>query len=379
MKKKPRLTVILGAGSLLDLDFPSTQYLTEQLKLKDELWNTIKIIMSLKTNFNFEDIIYTIEYLYRLGQTFNLFGKNNFFYNKLVESIQLVSEKVIDSINNYKQNHSKYSWYPEFWNKLSNHFNLDIISLNYDNLFEKIIFKNRISNGFTGIMSNEYEKIDYSGFYCYNQDSFYNLNARDEQNDLKPVPHRIMRLHGCVNFYTSLDLPVNLSLNKSHPEANNLLWYEKESTSTSCSHPHGKFEDREYCYSKDGKLYTSIITGHNKINKNKPKPYKSYFDNISLMINNSIGLLIVGYAFNENDVHLNGKLFQCNKNKIVIIDFEKDSNKQIEKRKEYSEKLKINFEINENLFFNNFKKSTLCIDQMIKYFCHLCTSSSVSA
>ena len=77
--------------------------------------------------------------------------------------------KIINEIYNYKTKEKKYEWHLKFWQELKKHFYLDIVTLNYDNIFEKNVFeKNEFVNGCVEIdETNKISVFNNNYLICY--------------------------------------------------------------------------------------------------------------------------------------------------------------------------------------------------------------------
>ena len=345
-KNRQRLTIILGAGSLRDLGFSSTKKLTLFLMNKTILAtkgkkNPITIykfiyyeLLSYFNKFsqedeqysiNFEDIIYSLENLYSLSiskipiteipvapifkphigtfinfkDTINNFSVND-FETGLNNGLNIIRNKIIEEINKYKTKIGTAKWYSDFWKNLKNHYYLDIISLNYDNILEKIIFENdEFINGFVKI--NNKSEI-----------SVFNYNNLLTSTD----KHRIIRIHGSVNFST---IHNKNFWKRKYNIANegDLFWIENERKILP------RYIYKYHSINNELILIGSLIMGHRKLNKLYYEPYISYHAILSKIISESPNLLIIGFSF--NDLHINsiiGRLFQYHrkKSKTIIVD-----------------------------------------------------------
>lgn len=329
---KNRLTVILGAGSTKNINFPTTESLTEKINNKLKLISLISKFFDnqlkiFNKTINFEDLIYLIKQLYFLFKTKNLVGNNNLYREKLEEILNIIGQEIILSKDNYEKQSNDYKWYEDFWLKLSTVYNLDIISFNYDNLFEKNIFKNNISNGFIDNILNSNDLLEF------NKCSFYKRKCLDNNKKIKHAQHRIIRLHGSINFYSFDDLGCNeVEILKNKYKANekfyNLYWKFDEKINKYISSS-GNSESRSFIFSRKNKFYTSIITGHKKTEDFVPEPYKTYYSIIPKLFFKNSKTLIIGYGFNKNDSHLNKYIKTIKGNVYVVSYAEKDEEKKI--------------------------------------------------
>lgn len=356
MKKKPRLTVILGAGSAIKIGFPTSKCITWKLKNGisdgDDIIKKLDIVLKkfYKNNqeINFEDLIYLLEELYSLSKG-NVNYRNHirafislpseyknydseFYLDIIDECINLIRKLFIDATKCFWDNKAEHQWYFEFWKKLSENFYLDIISLNYDNLLESI-FEKEFDNGFNINFSN-------NSVYKFDGKDFLNCNPKIEK-------HRIIRLHGSINFQPMIN----------HAEARDktfakhfdqlekyeqldLFWFTNTSIPTK----------EKIIYFKNNQMISPIISSYNKEEKMQAEPFASYYSILPRIFSASPNMLLIGYAFNQNDIHLNNfirRMSQHHKGneKYYIIDhldetlYDNEQKNEQKKKSEFQEKI----------------------------------------
>lgn len=341
---KKRLIVVLGAGSTHKIKFPTTNQITEiflnQLKKDDsneEELSAIKRELELyhkgiNINYNFEDYFFGLRLLAEKNSK-NMMKRKKYI-QKIENCINIIKKKILYSIEKYYKNNCDFAWYKNFWEKLSDKYYLDIISLNYDNLFEKYIFKEKIITGFKHYNSELSE---------FNKELFFK-----EENS-----HKLIRLHGCINYTLPFDIDVNRSdklCNTDYFKNHNIYWQNNDnnilmvnnSSSGDYENPtsayYKKEEDNKKKKKSKNRLLTTIITGYEKEEFliNGIEPYKSYYQELDKIFDNA-KLLLIGYNQNENDRHLN-KYIDSFGGRSVNINFDEnkiDNNAKVDNNCKY--------------------------------------------
>ena len=367
---KPRLTVILGAGSAINIGFPSTEEITSQIEellnekdlLAENLKSHFQSFFGEKRKINFEDYLFYLEELYsyfkgeknyrnHIASLVSLnrdFEKTSDFYR---ESIDLCIKKIKGLIDkamiSFREKERKdYQWHLDFWKELNRRFSLDIISLNYDNIFEAM----------PDISFNSgYSKIFFeNSVYSFDAKEFLAFDKESQEN-------RIIRLHGSINFAPMRNYATSLNpefaRNFDRLETNeqlNLFWFNDL-----------KLASREpIIHFQNNLMLSPIISSYNKTEKLHKFPFSIYYSLLPKIFSESPNMLIIGYGFNQNDTHLNNFLSQLplyhkDKERFYIIDYaqSKESEKSQKNKiheslygesrilpQDRSETVKINFE-----------------------------------
>lgn len=306
---KERLTVVLGAGSTIEIGFPSTQEITQSLE--QDCPATIEVLKEIEAKSpnvisqpNFEHIIQHIIDRYGAARKKSDNDGTRQSLSDLQSCIRCVKSKIIS----VALRGSEFEAYQSFYYQLQKAFDLDIISLNYDNILEEIVFKNGVENGF------DYAVKDY--IYRFNEDF----------SKKPPKRHRILRLHGCINFVPAYDLDVNITDIEKEMGAfktHSMYWHRnpKNALEVLISQPGGHTTPSHEIQFSSSEPISPIISGIDKRRFFHVEPYKTYYDMLDGIFENS-RLLIIGYNQNENDEHLNRFLQRAHRKVIITKDKE---------------------------------------------------------
>ena len=254
---KKRLTVLLGAGAAHEIGFPQTPCITKEI-----CSSTFIKLLYTKTCWNFEQILQFCTQLYRDSKNDT---DRETFLNCQKQILRCITGAVAHASDKYTQNAEENSWYDTFWKTLADEYALDIISLNYDTLFENRIFQNRICNG--------YDKNNFEP-------------ALLEQSD----ENRIIHLHGCIGFYTmpAGDAP-DTEKTMSHLNAPALYW-----NTTPAPNEQEMLDTRYFIYTGSSFQKTSIVTDENTYAFENIEPFKTYRTLYETLLKNH-RLLTIGY------------------------------------------------------------------------------------
>ena len=351
-----RLTILVGAGAVVEVSNVSTGSITDQLLNSNKIHTSSralfrKIYSDLLINNqkwedyspNFEDIFHGLEILAGLYtqddaapefkpiykyfttlkddyQEFNTY-KN---YPKKVDirlsyAFSDLLKIITESIESYSTE-IPTNWYQNFFSQLNNHYDLDIFNLNYDNWFEKI-FEN-YNDGFKGSKDN--------GTYI----EFNPSSALELDNNHININH----LHGQINFTFINDSKI--ASDDFNDEDFYTIYKIKNAKDNNVKrYAEGNFENTQ---NGEHLKQTTIITGKNKTEKIAIPPFDTYRANLQKCLIKNPNLLIVGYGF--GDYYVNNVLKQFNKvhgenKRVNIIDFadEKKWNKKMITRNQISE------------------------------------------
>lgn len=332
-RTKKRISVLIGAGGVVDIGAPTTQALTEKMldKLSGLNKSTAKSFLTTIKNLfesyfsssdtdklNFEDLIHIFERMQPFVNNYHSKAYKGFrphigAFVDLKSEIKnvlksdptllymLTSEginEIANCIHQYSQklifnSSGNYQWFATFWKNLFNMGLVDIISLNYDNVFEKIFVYTTLIDGFS------FKKGGTVGLFS---PKAFSSTSKS----------RLFHLHGSILF--GYDTPKNPLRNKFH----HLVKFSDYGSAQKT------WEGRSGSYTQGGDfLFRSpIITGLSKTDRIFLQPYLTYQSEFARSLEKSSRLLILGYGF--NDLYINELLeivpFYHKERKIVIVD-----------------------------------------------------------
>lgn len=319
---KKRLTIIIGAGAVTELSGVSCQSITNELLTSSDIKEEVKelfnkIHKSLNEsnnkwddyNPNFEDIFHSLEILSSLfvdnnaapefKTIYKIFTniKNDYMqynpYNhsssyKLTLSFAFdeLLNVIIKQIKTYSDKEVE-GWYRDFFIKLSENYNLNIFTLNYDNWFEKI-------------------------FPNYN-DGFVNTN--DKSPYLEFLPQKSIDLTNKINI-NHLHGQIDFSFINNPQDAKKDFNDDEFYTIYKVKNPQKtkpKFTAGSFKHTQGGEYLknTTIITGKMKTEKIAYSPFDLYRTNLQRSVTENPNLLIIGYGF--ADYYVNNILGQFRK------------------------------------------------------------------
>ena len=300
-----RITVFMGAGSAIEINGPTTDEITKIVKNikidtgNDFQTNFIKQVSGrLETYYNqqtvnFEEIFHAIErlnsymYAWRSESVFNLkisketarlykpalgafleptsetdkYFKNNWIGIVLSAIISKVCTRIREYDKTFDINNQEYEWYCRFWKHLNTNALLDVSTLNYDTIIERVIKGN---DGF-----------DVNGKF--------NAPMLDDK-----AKNKILHLHGCINYGPQID----------SPQYQELVKYEDYNTAENLRSRYIK----NYSINQNGEFSVMgpLLIGLNKTEKIQAVPYIFYNAEFTKNIVQNNSLLIVGYSFGDN-------------------------------------------------------------------------------
>lgn len=334
-----RPTIILGAGSAIEIDAPSTAKITEEIIKPNKYINywghsfsdkktyfttTTRIYNTLKDCYpgvpNFEQIFHVLEMLSSYHWVWNEDCKNPNMYSIIAPFINptqaivkpdewkglssLISQcqfDIMKMVNKYDANfclekENNYLWYSDFWKKFSG---FDLFNFNYDTTIEQTI--KEYNDGFVNSDDERFQIFDP-----------YKL--------LSNSSYKICHTHGCIVYFPERykDPNYNIYNRNSHDiyKWNNFNLVKGMADSSSGNNPTSQGGETLHI--------GSIITGLCKTDKLTISPYNFYHHYLNTSIMNNNALLIVGYSF--GDLYVNDLIERMNQlhgdnKRIVIITF----------------------------------------------------------
>lgn len=346
-----RITIILGAGAMIESTSVSTKTLTEKVinnckkyKIDDSsdtslvdaicdkflqiyckeispLWDKCSKTDKITSIISFEDIYHVLELLpnylnscgYKSNESaFQIFSKlNQDFENLNPQSIYGAADEIISTINN-----EIYAYDSEFADKGKNfckffrdiaqktNLKLDVFNLNYDTWVEQALCD--YNDGFVEIPNyeNKMKRFDITEYF---------------KGDGR---HTISHLHGQICFeYPEFSLEdINAY---AFQESHNTL-YKYVDFATAKSYRERSFRSSDHTQSGENLFRTNIVTGLMKTDKLLWNPLIMYHNKLANSLVSNQRLILVGYGF--YDLYINNLLSQYNaihfnSRKMVMIDY----------------------------------------------------------
>ena len=331
-KEKNRVTMLMGAGAVLDFNLPqvitkpSTENITDAvcecirydglcISVINEIRYRLDKLFSDKQfhKINFEDLLHVLEQLnaYKFcwddSETpnrdippFAPFTKCNVgsSLNDLNEIMRRYIRIIMGIVNEYNEyyinNQEKEEWYGRLFADRNRRW--DIFNLNYDTTVEQCL----------GDYEDGYEELQDAGCCKFNPAKLFK-----NKNNLSTINH----LHGCIQ-YGYKNLP------------------NKDNTLTTIhdlyKYPSYTAAEKQYFQSNPknqaGESYVGgpIITGLHKTEKITCYPYSFYHGNLIQSILRNNALVIVGYSFGDvyiNDIIRSLRQIHKKKARVVLIDY----------------------------------------------------------
>ena len=350
-----RITTIVGAGAVLDLDLPkdaicpSTESITNEIrKIKKNILTGKDIVeieeiyQILKKDYpaypNFELIFHVLEMFLAYGWVWQhptsmplttklfpvfapftapkwLFDKEN--VSQAMDNVLLTIMDIVNGYNApYLAGKTNNSWYREFWKEYKGAW--DVFNLNYDTTVEHTL--DDCEDGFDDIP-------DQPEFQHFVPQKLW-----ENKRGVSTMSH----LHGCIEFFDS-----------RYKES----VYKKEFIKYGFHdlYKYPSYDKVRDMYIGSGKskpsnqageqfVNTPIITGLLKTDKLNTLPFAFYHSHLYNCIMRNNSLLIVGYSFGDlyiNQLMEKMELIHGEKKRVVLIDYWKLAveDKVIEKKK----------------------------------------------
>lgn len=318
---KPHLTVLLGAGAMMEDTKVSTKKLTEEIIDSTKPSELMKYIVNNLENqtksFSFEDIFHCLEILNGFRNSkYNIIADlkidNKGSYSLLDNIIKTINNKIYqydspDYFLNFGGNFKK------FFKQLSEKFYLDIFNLNYDTWIEQSL--DSYVDGFIDIPKYNFQRFDINKF----------LNTHND--------NIVAHLHGQINFAPpDWEIMTDKTNTLCSPDENkyiniyprNTLYKYKNYESANNRRNSIIYSSPHQTQSGENIFNANIITGLLKTDKMLQFPFDVYHHKFlySLIKNNN--LLIIGYGF--SDLHINEALYEYNtvhqnNKRVVLIDY----------------------------------------------------------
>lgn len=324
---KNRITVLLGAGAVIESTDVSTQSLTDAVisnckkhKLVDKICEVLQNEYSKDAKPNFEDIFHVLELLlgFRSSSGYKGYTSMSSIFAQFesqfadIEPISIFSSarELIETINNeialydleFATKGKKFS---NFFDQLINKTGsaLDIYSLNYDTWVEQSL--KEYNDGYVDI------------------DDYPNMKRFDVSKAFTPSDkHFVSHLHGQICFGHP-EFSVK-DVNKYAFQESHDTLYKYSNYSIARDYRIRSIRSNDSTQAGENLFRTNIVTGLMKTDKLLWNPLNAYHHKLANSLLNNDQLIIMGYSF--SDYYINNLLIlfnakHYNNRKVVIIDY----------------------------------------------------------
>lgn len=343
-EENPRVTMIMGAGAVLDMDFPcgitkpSTWNITNAVKdsyedvfdksrlitVVDDIYQHLIKIFPSNTNIcweanpvpniHFEILFHVMEQLLAYEGVwsgnnhnpdryphFGPFTSQNFSFSRqdLLQIMWKFIMRIMDIVNGYdtyfRNDGGKEDWYRDFF---KSEFKWDVFNFNYDTTVEQSI--KHYEDGFESVP----ERIDAI---------FNPLKLMKNSENLSTINH----IHGCINYFYKDDSDSDMFVTNIHD------LYRYPNYDEVRKRMIGRGQSNQTAQNNEEYYAGPIITGLRKTEKLTCMPYDFYHGNLYKAIESSNAMVIVGYSF--GDLYVNNLINRMHsiwkgKERIVLID-----------------------------------------------------------
>lgn len=340
----PRVTMIMGAGAVLDMNFPigvlrpSTWNITQEvikpyddlinegnkITVVEEIYNRLMKVFpvnsyiwwenDLRPNIHFEILFHVMEQLMAYEGVWKESNKNpdifpyfapftsqnfDFHSNELRQVMWKFIMRIMDIVNAYNEyfrnDKGAEDWFRDFF---KSDFKWDVFNFNYDTTVEQSL--GEYEDGFEGCADRSYA-------------IFRPQKLMENARLLSTVNH----VHGCINYYYKDNMDDDMFGTNMHDLYlyHNYEEVKKRMIGRGQSNPSAQNNEQYYA--------GPIITGLRKTDKLNCMPYDFYHGNLYNTVMRSNAMVIVGYSF--GDLYVNNLINRMHaiwrgKERIVLID-----------------------------------------------------------
>lgn len=319
-KGNPRVTMIMGAGAVLDMDFPcgilrpTTWNITEEVKkpyndifdegrqitIVDDIYQHLLKSFPSNTNIwwetnpvpniHFEILFHVMEQLLAyegvwagnnhnpdIFPHFGPFTSQNFSFSRqdLSQIMWQFIMRIMDIVNGYdtyfRNDGGKEDWYRDFF---KSEFKWDVFNFNYDTTVEQSI--QYYEDGF----ESDTKRIDAI---------FNPLKLIKNVDNLSTINH----IHGCINYFYKNDANSDMFVINIHD------LYRYPNYDVVRKRMIGRGQSNQAAQNNEEYYAGPIITGLRKTEKIICMPYDFYHGNLYKAIGSSNAMVIVGYSFGD--------------------------------------------------------------------------------
>lgn len=340
----PRVTMIMGAGAVLDMNFPigvlrpSTWNITQEvikpyddlinegnkITVVEEIYNRLMKVFpvnsyiwwenDLRPNIHFEILFHVMEQLMAYEGVWKGSNKNpdifphfapftaqnfDFHSDELRQVMWKFIMRIMDIVNAYNEyfrnDKGAEDWFRDFF---KSDFKWDVFNFNYDTTVEQSL--GEYEDGFEGCADRSYA-------------IFRPQKLMENARLLSTVNH----VHGCINYYYKDNMDDDMFGTNMHDLYlyHNYEEVKKRMIGRGQSNPSAQNNEQYYA--------GPIITGLRKTDKLNCMPYDFYHGNLYNTVMRSNAMVIVGYSF--GDLYVNNLINRMHaiwrgKERIVLID-----------------------------------------------------------
>ena len=332
MSKQSRLTVLLGAGAMMEVTSLSCSSITQKVISKqqkifrNDKWESVPFLNFVyehlkayyykeSTNVNFEDVFHALEMWCSLKtaedeqavkafrSVFGMFCdvKEDFAQiptTLIYKGLQDLVDTVIEDVAAFESDVDRNVWFSNFFEVLQQKMPLDIFTLNYDTWLEQIL--RDYNDGFSPICDT-HQRFSANKLFC----------SSDNRSTIN-------HLHGQICFTTHLPTGSKRFLTDGWYKANDYDLIRKLNIHPKHIGYMAKTQAAEQIYQ------FPIITGLRKNDKIMMPPFDSYYMHLHQQLRSNANLLIVGYGF--GDLYINSLLnqfrhFHGDDGKVICIGY----------------------------------------------------------
>ena len=340
----PRVTMIMGAGAVLDMNFttdvlrPSTWNITQEvikpyddlinegnkITVVEEIYNRLMKVFpvnsyiwwekDLKPNIHFEILFHVMEQMMAYEDVwdetnhnpdifphFAPFTARNFIFHsdELRQVMWKFIMRIMDIVNTYNEyfrnDKGAENWFRDFF---KSDFKWDVFNFNYDTTVEQSL--GEYEDGFEDFADRPYA-------------IFRPQKLMENARQLSTVNH----VHGCINYFYKDNVNDDMFETNIHDLYlfPNYEEVRKRMIGRGQSNPSAQNNEQYYA--------GPIITGLRKTDKLNCMPYDFYHGNLYNAVMQSNAMVIVGYSF--GDLYVNNLINRMHaiwrgKERIVLID-----------------------------------------------------------
>lgn len=216
------------------------------------------------------------------------------FRRELHKKLRKEIKHADDSAKKHLRLDSNFNWYREFWEKLSDQFEVCLISLNYDTLFEDVpsVLAGSLRTGFVRTPIDIEHGTPIAGLREFAPEEFSRPG------------HHILRPHGSIKFrnYSELGImPDRFGVENLYYEAGHLYSLEEDLVLSDASPHHAPAAENPSPYRNDLPI-AAIVAGRKKEDTATIEPYKTYYRWMESNRTIAPVILVIGFGFRDSHI-----------------------------------------------------------------------------